>query len=211
MLVDDHLLFAHSLKLVLRKVPDIVLVEACSNGKRALEIVDQIQLDVALVDMILGSRPEGVDVIAAIAAGNPAVRTIAISGHPELGARERALAAGANAFLGKTANVERLVEVIRRVHRGDPEEPEIASVEPSEQGGRGARLTERELEILRAMGTGKSTAQIAAAASISESTVRNHIANIRKRCDLRSRAEIEALAARAASLVRSKRRGPRRN
>jgi DNA-binding NarL/FixJ family response regulator len=169
------------------------------DAPEALAALEEGLADLVLVDMDRADG-RGIEVVGAIRDGGGRVRVLAASGDagPELAAT--ALAAGACGVL-PTERDRSLVDVFRRALAGElvlPAEdlPRLVDRLVGDQtGSRGlASLTAREREILRALAGGMSTAEIAAALSISPMTVQSHVKNILAKLGVHSKVEAVRLA-----------------
>nr|MBP8919228.1 response regulator transcription factor [Micropruina sp.] len=120
-------------------------------------------------------------------AAAPEARVLVVTTFGRPGYLRRALEAGAVGFMVKDAPVERLLEGIRRAHRGLRHvDPELAAASLSLGA---SPLTEREAQVLAASVGGAATAEIAAAVFLSEGTVRNYLSAAIGKLGARNRAE----------------------
>lgn len=188
LLADDQALLRSGLAALLRLEKDFEVVGEAATCAEALDLVERERPDVLLLDvqMPAGMRgggqsgpADGLEVAEALRGSG--VRIIVLTTFGRAGYLRRTLAAGADGFMVKDAPVDRLVDAIRRVHRGlRAVDPELAAqslaVGPNP-------LTAKETEVLRAAARGGTTADIAARVFLSEGTVRNHLsAAIGKLC-----------------------------
>lgn len=182
--------------------PGMQVVGEAHDYDEAVGLCEDKSPDVTLVDISLPSAG-GIAVTRKIVALLPdaAVLVLVEHAHDDLG--PQAIQAGAHGYLHKDSRLEELVGAIRSAHAGEPVVPTgtaSGSRSPLRRDGapRGCNLsalTEREMEILRAMARGESTRQIAETLRISERTVRNHAYNIYKkmRVDGRNQAVLFAV------------------
>jgi DNA-binding NarL/FixJ family response regulator len=199
LVVDESPGLVQGLILALPRRGPVQVLGPVPDAPEALAALEEGLADLVLVDMDRADG-RGIEVVGAIRDGGGRVRVLAASGDagPELAAT--ALAAGACGVLP----IERdrsLVDVFRRALAGElvlPAEdlPRLVDRLVGDQtGSRGlASLTAREREILRALAGGMSTAEIAAALSISPMTVQSHVKNILAKLGVHSKVEAVRLA-----------------
>ena len=146
-------------------------------------------MDLRLPDM------SGIAAVAAIRADFPDAKVIMLTtfeGDVEI---QRALAAGVRAYLLKSAPLEELVQVIRKVHSGRKHlPPQVA--ENLAGHFNGDALSEREIEVLRRMAEGDRNRDIGERLSISEETVKVHIRHIMDKLGAKDRTQAVAIGIR---------------
>jgi DNA-binding NarL/FixJ family response regulator len=196
-LVDDQRLVRTGLQRILAEEDGFNVVAECGDGAEALAVLDTIAADVVLMDI----RMRGMDGIEATRrlrdADGPPVLVLTTFDDDDvlLGALE----AGAAGFVLKEASAEQLIEATRAVAAGgawiDPAVlPRVlagyrAAVVPKlREREKVARLTERELDVLREMATGASNVEIARRLIVSEATVKSHVGSIFSKLSVRDRA-----------------------
>jgi len=196
--VDDHALFRRGLVGLLAEMDDFQVVGEAANGQDALGIIDMEKPDIVLLDV---NMPEmsGVQTLAAMRRQglNTLVLMLTISQHEDdlLGA----IRAGASGYLLKNAEPETLRQTIKQVVAGKsvlaPEVTEqVFRLVRSGQLDSASLLTEREVEVLRFLSHGLTTAQTGAEMFISENTVKTHIRHILEKLEVSNRAEAVAKA-----------------
>ena len=196
--VDDHALFRRGLVGLLAEMDDFQVVGEAANGQDALGIIDMEKPDIVLLDV---NMPEmsGVQTLAAMRRQglDTLVLMLTISQHEDdlLGA----IRAGASGYLLKNAEPETLLQTIKQVVAGKsvlaPEVTEqVFRLVRSGQLDSASLLTEREVEVLRFLSHGLTTAQAGAEMFISENTVKTHIRHILEKLEVSNRAEAVAKA-----------------
>lgn len=115
--VDDHPRMREGLALVINCQPDMLMVAQACNGREAIERFREHRPDVTLMDLRLPDM-SGIEAIVAIRTEFPEARIILLTTFDSEPDQQRALAAGASAFVLKSAPPERLVEAIHQVHAG---------------------------------------------------------------------------------------------
>jgi len=186
LLVDDHKIVRDGLKSMLAKELDIEVVGEAENGREALDAVRSLKPGVVVMDIAM-SELNGVDATREIAAHYPGVRIVALSMHSESRYISEMLAAGAAGYLLKDCAFDELATAIRTVHDGRTFvsggaaavvlEDYVRRVGvPSRESGasQGRSLSPRELEVLRLIGDGLSTKEIAGRLGLSVKTVETH-------------------------------------
>ena len=196
---DDHDLFRRGLRMVLEAEDDIEVVAEAADGQEAVARVEELAPDVVLMDVRM-PRLGGIDATRMIRQLFPSTRIIVLSVSDEEDDIYGAVKAGANGYLLKEVSIEEVADAVRAVFAGQSLiSPELASKLLAEFTGppkavddplpSSARLTEREVAVLKLVALGHENATIAGELDVAESTVRNHVANILTKLQLRSQIE----------------------
>jgi two-component system NarL family response regulator len=176
LVADDHLIVRVGLVSVIDSEGDMRVVAQAANGR---EVVAQHRFhrpDVTLLDLRMPDE-DGVFALEAIRAEAPSARIIILTIHSGDEAVYRALRAGASGYLLKNVSGSDLVQAIRTVHAGGSSIPEeIASRMAARM--RQPVLSAREVEVLKLVGQGLSNKRIGDRLSLSESTIRTHVASL---------------------------------
>jgi DNA-binding NarL/FixJ family response regulator len=192
LLVDDHPIMRHGLAQLIQMEPGLCVcgqAGSCAEGIAALE---KLKPDLAIVDLTLPDR-HGLELVKDIQAMFPGTQTIVLSMHDENLYAERALRAGARGYIMKETAAESLVTAIKRVLGGGIYVSDAMSSIMLEQvsGQRGKsrstgvnQLSDRELEVLELIGSGKASKHIAETLGISARTVEAHRAHIKEKLSL---------------------------
>jgi DNA-binding NarL/FixJ family response regulator len=204
LLVDDQPLVRAGFRMILEAEEDFRVVGEAADGREAVALTRQLQPGVVLMDIQMPNL-DGLEATRQIAQDAKIDSRVVI-----LTTFERddyifeALRAGASGFLLKNASPEELVRAVRVVAAGEallapsitkrvieeyaqhaaPRKDEIATAE----------LTERELEVLRLLATGKSNAELAAHLFLGEGTVKTHVSNLLGKLGLRDRVQAVVFA-----------------
>lgn len=196
LLVDDHAVVRAGLRRLLAALPGAEISEA-AEGRGALAAVRAEQPDVVLLDLNLPGLG-GLELLRRVLLEHPAARIMVLSMHAEALYAARALQAGAAGYLSKNASPEELLEAIRRVAAGGRYiEGAIAqelALQTATTGNPAERLTGRDLEILRLLGSSQSLAQIAGALGISYKTVANACSGIKAKLGVARTGDLVRLA-----------------
>ncbi|OLC32269.1 MAG: hypothetical protein AUH86_08840 [Acidobacteria bacterium 13_1_40CM_4_58_4] len=115
--MDDHPLFREAITLLIQFQPDMVLVGEASNGAEAIRMFKEHRPDVTLMDLRLPDM-SGLDALIAIRTDEPEARIVMLTTFEGDADAQRALQAGARAYLLKSMPPKELAEAIRRVHAG---------------------------------------------------------------------------------------------
>jgi DNA-binding NarL/FixJ family response regulator len=194
--VDDQRLFAKGISGLVDMVPGVEVVGVAHDGEEGVALCREEEPDVVLMDISM-PKMDGISATREIKDLLPQTAVIILTGHEEDENVFEGIKAGAQGYLLKDAEPEDLSRAIRTVHTGDTIiAPELAQkmLNTFESGGpRGSRLapplTERELEVIRALAQGMSDRQIARSLDISEKTVRNHTSNIYRKLHIFDRTQ----------------------
>ena len=196
--VEDHPVFREGLSAILGSQPDMHLVAQASNAVEAMEEFRRLRPDITLMDLRLPDS-NGIDILIAIHGEFPKARIILLTTSDGDGEIQRALKAGASAYVLKSMPKDELLGVIRSVHAGRrPVSPEVA-VRIAEHLGE-EDLTTRELEVLRFIHDGHRNKQIAYQLAIAETTVNFHIKNLVDKLGANDRTHAVTIALRRGLL-----------
>lgn len=174
--VDDHPLLRAGIAALIGTQSHMELVGEASTGREAIEQFRALQPDITLLDV---QMPEmsGVDALIAIRSEWPSAKVIVLTTYGGDALAERALRAGAQAYVLKASVGEELLETIRAVHRGLKRiHPTVAAQLASHLGDE--TLSSREVQVLLLVAGGNSNKSIAAQLAISEDTAKAHVASI---------------------------------
>jgi DNA-binding NarL/FixJ family response regulator len=174
--VEDHPVFREGLSTIIGSQQDLLLVAQAANATDALKEFRVHRPDITLMDLRLPGV-SGTDTIVAIRGEFPLARIVVLTTSDGDVDIQRALRAGASAYVLKTAAQDELVDVIRSVHAGHRRLPAEVASRLAEHFG-DELLTPRELEVIRRIQEGLKNKAIAAQLNISEATVNYHIKNI---------------------------------
>lgn len=174
--VEDHPVFREGLSAIIGSQPDMLLVAQASNAVEAIAEFRRHRPEITLMDLRL-SGADGTDALIAIRGEFPEARIIMLTTSDSDGEIQRALRAGAAAYILKSMPKDELLAVIRSVHSGKRHVPPEVAARLAEHLGE-EDLTARELEVLRLIHDGYRNKQIADQLSIAETTVNFHIKNL---------------------------------
>ena len=209
LVADDHLIVREGLRLILETAEDMELVGEASNGREAVDLAERLHPQVILMDLRMPVL-DGMGAIELLRRELPQIAIVILTNFNEDELMVKGLSAGANGFLLKDTDRETLLNTIRAAARGETLlQPEVmarlmqrTAVVPAKKTNLSSKvsLTDRELEVLRAVARGERSKEIALALGISERTVKAHIASIFTRLGVDNRAAATAEAARMGFL-----------
>ncbi|SMD22954.1 response regulator [Kibdelosporangium aridum] len=204
LLADDQAMVRRGLRLILEDQPDITVVGEAADGAEAVALARRLCPDVCLVDIRM-PRLDGIEVARALAGpgvANP-LRVVMVTTFDLDEYVYGALRGGALGFVLKDAGPGLLVEAVRAANAGDAlVSPSITlrllrhitATERTTLTHATKPLSERETEVVRAIGRGRTNREIAAELFISLSTVKSHVSGIQNKLGLRNRVEVAAWA-----------------
>jgi len=205
-IVDDHALFAEGLALLLesRAGADFLVAGSTTAGEEAVALVGRHGADIAIVDLALPPLG-GVETIRRVKAAYPATRVLALSGTEDLELAAAALRAGADGYLGKSADPQVLVAPLLAMVAGVRVlRPELldALLTAADRPADGLldRLGDRDVELWTMLARGLETSEIARPLLVSERTAKRMIASLLHKLGAANRIEAAALAGRAGLL-----------
>jgi two-component system, NarL family, nitrate/nitrite response regulator NarL len=202
LIVDDHPLYREGMISALRTRMSSVEVLGTDSAEEGLQVLARDpEIDLVLIDV----RLPGMDGFAALAmygARFPGVSRVLISGSDEPAYLKRAFEGGASGYIPKSMAVQNVIAAIRKVLEGGVSGPEIvSSARNAEALDPVARLTLRQLEVLRLLGEGYTNKEIAKALDITERTAKAHVAAILEALDADNRTQAVLSAQRRGLLL----------
>jgi DNA-binding NarL/FixJ family response regulator len=200
-LVDDHPIFRLGVSRLVTAEPDLEICGEAANTVQALDMLRRIEADVVVVDISLPGA-NGIELVKSLRAEHPDLPLLVLSAHDEKLYALRALRAGASGFLMKreseTSFIPALRAILMRKIWVSPtfgEQLIYKVARGSEQGSSPLDiLTDRELEILRLVGEGRTTHQIAELLHLSVKTVECHRLHVKEKLNLESAGELARFA-----------------
>jgi len=191
-IVDDHPMVRERLADVVNSEPDMTVCGEAETRVQALELLAQSHPDIVLLDLNLRDS-QGVEAIKDIIAQEPSTHILVISMHDESVFAERAMRAGARGYITKQEATRNVVVAIRKVLAGEPYLSDplmkklMGTMVGSSQGPVLASvdlLSDRELQVLRLLGLGRSTRQVANELHLEFSTVETYRTRIKEKLNL---------------------------
>ena len=196
--VEDHPVFREGLATIIGSEPDLCLVAQAANAMEAIAAFRRHRPDITLMDLRLPGT-NGTDTLITIRGEYPDARIIMLTTSDSDGDIQRALRAGASAYILKSMPKKELLEVVRSVHAGRRYVPADVAARLAEHLGE-EDLTARELEVLRLIRDGYRNKQIADQLAIAETTVNFHIKNLVGKLGANDRTHAVTIAVRRGLL-----------
>jgi DNA-binding NarL/FixJ family response regulator len=204
LIADDQALVRAGFRSILDRQPDIEVVAEAADGAEAASASRELRPDVVCMDIRM-PEVDGLEATRRICQELDATRVLMLTTFDLDRYVYDSLAAGASGFLLKDAPPERLIEAVRTVAAGEAlfapsvvrrlvesyvEQPPPGDDVPTAL----ALLTDRELDVLRELATGKSNVEIGQQLFLSEATVKTHVTRILAKLQLRDRVQAVVLA-----------------
>jgi DNA-binding NarL/FixJ family response regulator len=189
--VDDHPLLRSGIGALIATQPDMQLVAEAATGAEAVQLHREMKPDVTLMDL---QMPEmsGLDAIIAIKSEAPSARIIVLTTYSGDVLAQRALQAGAQAYVLKSLVRTEILNTIRIVHAGEKQVQAAVAAEMAKHTA-DASLTNREVQVLQLVASGCANKVISARLEINEETTKTHIKNILAKLGARDRTHAVSL------------------
>jgi len=195
-IADDHAIVRKGLKQIISEIPELIVDGEAASADELLTVLRSRTFDVLVLDLTLGTR-SGIDLLKQIRSEFPRLPVLILSMHAEELFAVRALRAGASGYIQKESAPDELVQAIQRIAGGGTYVSANMASMIATDVVRGRhdmlpheRLTDREFEIFRLLGSGKSVGDIAEGLNLSVKTVSTHRTRIIEKTRLRNNAEI---------------------
>lgn len=204
LIVDDHPIVRRGLAALIEAEADLAVHDTVATCQEALAAIGAREPGLAIVDLVLADG-DGLDLIKTIRTRHPGVRSLVLSMHDEAAYAERALRAGARGYVSKQGLDDAVLVAIRCVLGGEMYMSDaLARLLAGKYAGGGTldsgsildRLSNRELQVFRLIGEGRSTRQVAESLRRSVKTVESHLEHIKNKLAIGSAAELARCAAR---------------
>jgi DNA-binding NarL/FixJ family response regulator len=190
--VDDHPLLREGIGALIASQPDMRLVAEASTGNEAVELFRVHRPDVTLLDIQMPGMG-GIEALTTIRVESPGARVIILTTYGGDVLAQRALAAGAFAYVLKGSVRRDLLDTIRLVHQGQRRiAADVASALAAHRGEE--TLSPREIEVLALVAAGNSNREIAARLSVTEETAKAHMKHIIAKLGANDRTHAVTLA-----------------
>ena len=192
LVVDDHPVLRQGIAAMLANEADMTVVAEGSNGVEAVEQFRARLPDITLMDV---QMPEmgGIEAIHAIRAGDPSARIIVLTTYAGDVLAQRALKAGARAYVLKGLLRKELLDTIRAVYKGQRWVSPSVAAQMAYHTADDA-LSDREVDVLRLIAAGNANKTIGARLSITEETVKGHVRSILSKLGAEDRTHAVTLA-----------------
>ncbi|MEI6276082.1 MAG: response regulator transcription factor [Prolixibacteraceae bacterium] len=201
LIADDHAIVREGVKLIVKTLPEVTLIDEAADGKEALAKMRSTNYDLAILDI---SMPEitGLDLLQQLKFHNIETRILMLSFHPQEQYAVRAFKLGASGYLSKDSAFDEMAKAIRKIAAGGKyvsaafaEKLLFNEVSSSDQQLHEA-LSNREFQVMIMLAKGRSVAEIAAEIFISDKTVATYRARIMEKMQMKKNAELTMYALR---------------
>lgn len=194
-IVDDHAMVRAGLRQFFAEQEDFSVIAEASNGREALDVVRQGEVDVMVMDISMPGH-SGIDALAAIKARAPDLPVLILSGFAEVHYATTMLRHGASGYLNKDCDPADIIAAIRTVHRGRKYiTPGVAELLADGLGDSGDKLpheqlSERELQVFLRLAKGETVSHIATSMSLSMKTVSTYRTRVMEKMGLESNSDL---------------------
>ena len=198
LIVDDHPVLRRGLASLIEPEPDLAVCGEASSCRAALAAIRESRPDLAIVDLSLEGC-DGLDLVKDMKKRHPGIPVLVLSMHEESVYAERALRAGARGYLSKQQLDDAVLTAMRRLLAGETfMSPELEARLARRYVGGGTletgsaldALSDRELEVFRWIGRGRSTRQIAEDLHLSIKTIESHREHIKHKLGIETAAQL---------------------
>lgn len=194
LIADDHSIIRAGLRKILERDKEIKITAEVEKASEVVEYISKNDCDVITLDINFPDK-SGLEIIPDILRINKDIKILVLSISPEEKYALKALKLGAAGYLTKDSTPVELLQAIYEVSRGNKYISEeltnlISEGWENNQNGLHEKLSEREKEILKLIGRGKTIQQIAASLFISPNTVRTHRAQIMEKLNIRETTDL---------------------
>jgi DNA-binding NarL/FixJ family response regulator len=202
LIVDDHPVFRHGLSQLVGSLKAIEICGEADNAMSALDVMRRVKPDLALVDISMPGI-SGLELVKSMLAEQPRLIVLVVSMHDESLFALRALRAGAKGYITKQQGLVHILDAVNKVLSGgiyvSPQFSErlvfkAIQSHDTDLGLPVDNLSDRELEVLEAMGRGLSTREIANTLHLSVKTVETHRAHIKEKLGFKTSDEMTKFA-----------------
>jgi DNA-binding NarL/FixJ family response regulator len=198
LLVDDHPGFRRGVSSLLSQEADLTICGEASSAPMALEAMRQLKPDIAIVDISMPGT-NGIELIKLMLSEQPKLKILVLSMHDESLWGLRALRAGAKGYVMKAEAMENVLNAVRKVLQGEIHisprfnDRLVFKAIQSIDNGMGSpvdKLSDRELEVLRLLGKGFGTRDVAGELHLSVKTIETHRAHIKEKLGFKDPGEM---------------------
>ncbi len=203
LVVDDHPIVYEGLEKLFGREKDLRIAGYAEDMEGAIRAVEKIRPDLAIVDISLAGGASGLELIKVLKRRYPKLAVLVLSMHEESLYAERAIRSGAGGYVMKNELTARVVEAARavlagRVYLSGPMSSrlldEMIRRGPNKTANPVERLSDREIEVLRLVGSGDTSSDIARKLNLGVKTVETHRRRIREKLHLRNSVQLMKFA-----------------
>ena len=187
LIADDHPVVREGLISAVKRQSDMRIVAEARNGREAVEMFIAQRPDISLIDLRMPLM-DGIEAVMSIREREPTARLVILTTHETREEIYQALQAGAQGYVLKEDGLDEILACVRSVAAGDTWIPPAIGAALATRL-KDEELTPRELQVLRAVATGKSNKEIGAKLNISEATVKVHVTHMLEKLRVTGRSE----------------------
>ena len=192
LIVDDDNLIRKSLSMMLSKEADINVMGNATNGAEAVEMCKAQQPDVILMDIRM-PKLDGIGATRLIKKEHPQIKIMMLTTFDDKPNIQQAISAGADGYLLKTDEISDVAGKLKALAGGvGVLDTEVLKKLTSSENEMMEKLTQREQDIVRLVAQGMTNKEIGTHLFLSEGTVRNNIATVLEKLDLKNRTQLSA-------------------
>ena len=194
-IADDHPIVREGLRRIVSEDGGITVAGEASSAVELFRLLAATPVDVVLLDVSMPG-PTFIDTLQDLRKVHPSVKVLVISAHPEDQWAARSLRAGAAGYLTKDHSPDRLVDAIRRVARGGKYVSESMAerlagmMDDGRARAAHEQLSDREFEVLRALGSGMMVKDVAAQLRLSAKTVSTYRTRLLEKMGLKTKEDL---------------------
>lgn len=194
-IADDHAVVREGLKHILSEMPDVLVAGEAGNGQEVLEKVGRKDYDLILLDIAMPGR-DGLEILKDLKLQKPKLPVLILSMFPEEQYALRALKSGASGYLTKDSIPDELIKAVRKVLKGGKyvsssfSEKLLFSFDNDVEKPIHETLSDREYQVLRMIGSGKTLHGIADELSLSVKTISTYRSRILEKMGMKNNAEL---------------------
>lgn len=197
-IADDHVIMREGVALILNGRDEFEVIGQATNGKQAVELAEELQPDIALLDV---NMPElnGIAAAKLIHEAAPNTKTLILTMHNDDAIFFEAIQTGASGYVLKGSRPDELIQALQEVHNGNiylspPMTSKLVSsyleTTDAQKQEQASLLTEREDQVMQLLAQGLTNREVAKRLVISPSTVQTHRTHIMEKLELNNRAEL---------------------
>ncbi len=194
-IADDHAVVRAGLRQILEETGELQVAGEAPDGASLIEMVRREDCDLVILDISMPGRG-GVEILPRLKSEKPLLPVLILSTYPEEQYAVRLIKAGAAGYLSKESAPEMLVQAVRQIARGgryiSPAVAELLASRVAGGGGAAAhdQLSNREYEVMRLLGAGKTVTEVAEKLSLSVKTVSTYRARLLEKLGLQGNADL---------------------
>jgi two-component system, NarL family, nitrate/nitrite response regulator NarL len=200
LIADDHKLIIDGYISILREVDNIEVMGTASNGKELLTLMETMRPDVVLLDVNMPIM-DGIETTKYLKKRRPETKILILTMYNDSGLVKRLVSLGVDGYILKNCSKRTLIDAIECVIEGKPYyDKEVTETilnrfrQHSETPEGTVSLSQRELQVIRLVAMGNTTAEIAKSLRLSPHTVKTHRKNINHKLDIHSPAGLVQFA-----------------